>query len=1385
LLRADTYAKEGPMLFNRELLRRSVSSPGTIRDLTKNVSPITLPVPPLLPPPGTVQIVTGPGLIGFKLNGILAWAVDEKWFGGTPVLTHGAVGTEFRVQLQGALYPGTSLPADFLLVLRPRGLSGTPMDMTMTLGGFHALSIFELWLTGAAHLISSVLLSNTACPLGLGSLTLQGTASAVFTPNWQTAYTGAGVASITGLTATSQVSDTLALRLLMPGQPSFRAAPKLKRTLLTLQRGVHHWDLQPAPLTLPIGTLTPQTDLFDRIDLEAGENSATDKDHTLVAESFSATGLAFAPGGGLTDADGNSLAIALAVPRFATDFETGQTFLTANFPPAPVWVRAEGFAVQVADFPIVAPFEVDASRSTINAVTCAPVLVAAAAPLAGDLAAKPLPLSGTARLNFVAQPGAAPGWGVLATADVSGQPKLSLPEFAVGLLRRDDLLSLEFAFTNLALEGGGGVSPRLVLIDAANPGFVKVRFNAPQNIAEQAFLETALPPPVTAPPVQALAAGPSTLVFGLGAGVHSVDYTIDTLLDWKAFDLNVSQAASLPDPPPPPASAPAPAPPQDTETAIEAPWHLFISPNATAGFAHSADAVTHDGQTELWHTRLGIKKISADGPIVDEQDASTRKIRAIWTPGFQQPRPPLPFLMPLTDDNRDQIVALSSDFSNPQQPPVAIPVNRLMLSALGAWLDSDGRWNPAGKFNVEEWRHQAAMCRDNYVKVVQKGFLCPFGHRAVLVTVTERKFLENPAGHTTAYLIQRQFIVVREPLKDYTFLQNFAIGGGRNFPYTQARITTLVTPNLDANNGAHFFPMVGGNPFLFHVIGTDRDNVTSEFTAPMVFVLQDTGNQGLGMTDYTSAALGFRKRDLSGQQVAFAQASSVPGNAALHTSTMTFSVASFAVGIPGPPDQPVFYPVLDHDHAADVSIPALQQITGSTSTVDVKFYDDYVNNNFKKGGVFLQLVNSLPVGFSGDQTGGVATPDLSVGGLSRDFGTVSGSGAALDTFAGGTFDPTQYFGGLANAKLLGFIPLTDIIQLIGDITGAPEKTPKILTNRLPGQIVTNLAWKPDVKDWSIGFAGVHFTAPDDPAHPEHLELDVNITTPLNGATPDAQVEGHMRSFDLTLFNVIGLHFKSVDFTAALGKKLDLSADLSTIQFEGDLSFLNTLSQVIPSSGFSDPPDIEVSATGVVVGYALALPKFGVGVFSIENASLGAALELSFIGDPIRFRFHFSERQHPFLVSVSLLGGGGFFGLEIGPDGVEVLEASIEFGANVSIDLVVASANVHIMAGVYLKLDFATKASQLTGYLRAGGSANVLGLITVSVEFYLGFTYYFPVGPTPCKIAGEASVTVEVDVLFFSASVSLSFRREFSDPTLKFADLIAPADWNEYCDAFAA
>ena len=210
--------------------------------------------------------------------------------------------------------------------------------------------------------------------------------------------------------------------------------------------------------------------------------------------------------------------------------------------------------------------------------------------------------------------------------------------------------------------------------------------------------------------------------------------------------------------------------------------------------------------------------------------------------------------------------------------------------------------------------------------------------------------------------------------------------------------------------------------------------------------------------------------------------------------------------------------------------------------------------------------------------------------------------------------------------------------------------------------------------------------------------------------------------------------------------------------------------------------MDVTPEGVTAGYSLAIPSIGVGVFSMENIKLSAALTLPFLPpNPLRFRFAFSERESPFIITVSLLGGGGFFGIAVGPDGVEMLEASIEVGAQCSIDVVVASGSVHIMAGVYLKIDMSSNQSQLTGYLRAGGSLDVLGIISASVEFYLGFTYYF--GP-PCTIAGEATVTIEVHVLFFSASVHASLRREFADPRVSFVDLIAPADWDYYCDSFA-
>ena len=202
---------------------------------------------------------------------------------------------------------------------------------------------------------------------------------------------------------------------------------------------------------------------------------------------------------------------------------------------------------------------------------------------------------------------------------------------------------------------------------------------------------------------------------------------------------------------------------------------------------------------------------------------------------------------------------------------------------------------------------------------------------------------------------------------------------------------------------------------------------------------------------------------------------------------------------------------------------------------------------------------------------------------------------------------------------------------------------------------------------------------------------------------------------------------------------------------------------------------------VLVGLANGV---GVGIFSLQNLSLGVLLSIPFTDKPASLLVSISERHHPFLVSVSLFGGGGFFALGVSARGVESVEAAIEFGGSIALNLGIASGGVEVMAGIYFGLTGTT--TTLTGYLRCGGYLEVLGLISISVEFYLGFTYLDRAGGGP-EVWGQARVTVCVKVAFFSKSVSLSVERRFAgasgDPT--FDDCFDPADWEQYALAFAA
>jgi hypothetical protein len=259
----------------------------------------------------------------------------------------------------------------------------------------------------------------------------------------------------------------------------------------------------------------------------------------------------------------------------------------------------------------------------------------------------------------------------------------------------------------------------------------------------------------------------------------------------------------------------------------------------------------------------------------------------------------------------------------------------------------------------------------------------------------------------------------------------------------------------------------------------------------------------------------------------------------------------------------------------------------------------------------------------------------------------------------------------------------------------------------------------------------------------------------------------------------------VTFTAEKDKKVDTAVDLLGIQFKGLLQFVNTLSSVIPLDGFNNPPFLELSASppGVNVGFSFGIPTVGIGIMTLQNISLTAGFFLPFGKDPLNFHFAFCTRQQPFILTVSLFGGGGFFAMDMGIHKVVMIEAALEFGASVALSLGVASGQATIMAGFYFQKTGG--GFTLTGYFRAGGSLSVLGIITVSLEFYLALTYVTDKAqPHGGTLWGQASLTVKIEILFFSASVSVSMEREFAGSDPNFRQLISPDAWALYATAFA-
>lgn len=427
--------------------------------------------------------------------------------------------------------------------------------------------------------------------------------------------------------------------------------------------------------------------------------------------------------------------------------------------------------------------------------------------------------------------------------------------------------------------------------------------------------------------------------------------------------------------------------------------------------------------------------------------------------------------------------------------------------------------------------------------------------------------------------------------------------------------------------------------------------------------------------------------------------------------------------------------------AAQVALPSLKTLLPTVPPLaDVRFHEPYLTDG-ESAAVLLELTphlipelhpqSVLPADLpqelvadftqNADRSGGLVSPRFVIDALSRDHGPVN-----LGALPGGTEVPdlATLFQG---AKLLGI----DLVSLLLPAAIAPP---------LIQQVTDALGRPPTVTmDWEsvpLTSHGPFVAQPD-------THLTMHAVVGVDGASTDAT----LTAFTLRLPEaspLISVKINSIHFSRAPGAAPHLDIDVGDVAFLGDLGLLEDLQNKLDLGTAAKL--VQKTPNGVRAGYSQAVPTADCGFFSLRNISLNAAVDVPFDGAPVTLTLGFASRQSPFQVSVLTYGGGGYVEIELDASGLRRFEASLDFGASLSMNLGVASGEVHALGGVrYLQ-----RAGNIacTGFVRIGGSVNVLDLVSISIELVVELTY------ADQTLSGRATLVIEVDLTIWSDSIEL-------------------------------
>ena len=262
----------------------------------------------------------------------------------------------------------------------------------------------------------------------------------------------------------------------------------------------------------------------------------------------------------------------------------------------------------------------------------------------------------------------------------------------------------------------------------------------------------------------------------------------------------------------------------------------------------------------------------------------------------------------------------------------------------------------------------------------------------------------------------------------------------------------------------------------------------------------------------------------------------------------------------------------------------------------------YLDHGFGPGNPshLFGSTGSLPAAAAADRSGGVAAPSFTVQALSKAFGPV-GDAAGITA---GSFDARQF---LPTAKLFGALDLKDLIAAAVPWPDPAAVYPPALRDLTPDQLRARLD-DPEVRlpcrCWRTGrWSRAACRSPSRPSTPGSRTS--KTCTPASSTSrstaapswrcpspaarrwgagrrdvPDRRPGGPLPP---VFAKVIRVRFDRFAFTSTDGSRMDVHVDGVDVQFEGALSFVQTVREILPADGFADPPYLTVLPTGITAG----------------------------------------------------------------------------------------------------------------------------------------------------------------------------------------------------------